>query len=269
MGKIKTYEKNKLDQDNEAASITITDGVADDTGQAIVDLVRDRSNTTGHSTTGSDDTANTQYDIDLIDPFSVNRIILVDHNFDSYTFQYWDGAAFVDFSTAISEVGNAATTNFHSFNAVTPTLFRLIVQGTIVANADKRIAQIIITKDVGTFVAEPDLSRVIFDTDKKTTRLISGKRHISRKANSLMVRAVFPANKLQADIDLIKDLYTSFEGRLISLVGADDSGVGLTVDAFRDKDIFLMTPADDYNTAFMDGRFAHGQKNTINLVEAS
>ena len=269
MGKITVYEKNKIDRDNDLGTITVTDNIASDNGNDFVKQVRDRSNFTGHATTGSSDAANTQYDIDVIDPFSVDTIVLVNMNFGSYTLQYHNGSSFVDFSTPINVSGNSSDTKFHEFDAVTPTQYRLIVTGTQVADDDKSISQIILTKKVGTFVAEPEIGRFLFDSDKRSNKLISGKRQISRKAESLVVQLGFPPNKTQSDLDLIKDLYQSMEGRLISFVGADDSSVGLTVSGFRNKDLFLMTPDDDYDSSFFEGRFANGLSNQIRLVEAS
>jgi len=268
LGNIKLWEKNKLDFDTPGASITITDAVASDTGSSFVGLMRDRSNDTGWATTGSTDAALTQVDVDLGDAYSVDQIILANMNFDAYTLQYHDGATFVDFSTAISVTGNTATTKYHAFTAVSASLYRLIIQGTIIADSDKILSQFIITKVVGTFAKQPNISKFQFDQERKSTKLLSGRRHIVRKIGGITVVMEFKPNKTQADQDLLLDLHNSNEGRLINFVGGDDSTHGFIVAGFRNQDIFLMTVNSELDTSHFEDRYANGNAMKVELSEA-
>jgi len=78
---VEFFEKNKIDLDNSDASITITDGTATDTGGDFVDQVRNRNNYSGWATTGSNDAANTQIDIDTTDQVTVDTLFLLQNNF--------------------------------------------------------------------------------------------------------------------------------------------------------------------------------------------
>jgi len=267
MAKITLYEKNFLDKSFTAPTIVITDGTATDLGNDIVNFMRDRSNNTGHATTDSDDAGLTRYDVDLVDGFQADTIALLNHNFDSLTLQKFSGAGFGDFSNPIALVGNTKTSNFFEFGEVTPNLYRLIVQGTIIPDADKLLSQFIITKRIGTFDAEPDLEEVIFDEGKIITNMVSNRRHIARRAGAANVVMTFPPNRSQNDINLIKRWYDSNTGLLVSFVGGDDSNIGLTVRGWRSSDLFLMAPLGNYDTAWEKGRFAFGQKNSITLAE--
>lgn len=268
MGKIRVYEKSKLDLDFDATVLTVTDATASDSGQDYVDYVRDRTNFTGWGTTGSNDAALTQMLIDTADAYELNTIALIEHNFKAYTLQYWDGANFVNFSTPINETVNVQTTNFHVFNNQRANLFKLIVQGTHIVDADKLIRQIIFTRLIGEFEAQPEISRMQFNNDRKSLRLVSGKRHISQRANSLNVRLRFPPNKSVNDANLVKNIFDSFEGRLFSFVGGDHTGIANPVSGFNKRDIFLMIPTNDLDTAFKDGFFNSGQEYDIDLAEA-
>lgn len=268
MANIKVYEKNKLDLDFSAVTLSVTDNVADDSGDDFVDQLRDRSNFTGWGTTGSTDAALTRIDIDTIDSYEIDTIILVNMNFKAYTLQYWNGSAFVDFSTPINETNNEASTKMHTFANPDAHIFRLTIQGVMIVDADKLMSQLIFTRLIGEFSDQPEITKMEFDTNRKATRLVSGKRHVSQKANSLNVTMQFPPNKTQNDIDLIKDIFESFEGRLISFIGVDDVNLPVVVQGFQNKDLFLMTPTNNLDTAWEQGFFDFGQVNRIDLVEA-
>lgn len=268
MANIMIFEKNKLDLDFTGASISVTDSVASNTGAAFVSQLRDRSNFTGWGTTGSSDAANTQLDIDLKDAYELTYAILVNHNFKAYTLQYWNGSSFVDFPTAINVSGNTDTTTIHTFTSVNARLLRLIISETMVADADKLMSQLIFTRRVNQLTGQPEVRPMSFDSDRKALKLVSGRHHISEKQKAIRVRLSFPPFKNQNDMNAVKDLYESFEGRLLSFVGGDDSGIPITVPGFRKQDFFLLKPTNDFDVSWRDGRFAHGQVTTIDMVEA-
>jgi hypothetical protein len=268
MSNITLYEKNKMDQDNPNVLLDVIDATATNDGTDFLFKLKDRSNDTGWATTGSNDAALTQIDIDLGDPYNINRIMLLNHNLKAYTLKYWNGAAYVDFSTPIAETVYAQDASFHSFDLVSARLFRFIVQGTQIANADKTLSQLIFTRQVGVFTAQPNVSRAESNKNRIVERTVSGRRMVSLREGGFMVTVKFMPNKTQNDIDLIMDLYESNEGRLISLVGGDDSSVPIDIFGFQKKDMFLLIPSDDLDSAFFNGRFSHGNATQMTLVES-
>ena len=107
-------------------SITVTDTTATNNGQSFVDYVRNRKNSSGWVTTGSNDAANTTLVVELGDSKDLDLIALIGHNLKAYTIQYWNGSSYVDFSTAISETANTSYNNYHSFDTVRTNKFRIV-----------------------------------------------------------------------------------------------------------------------------------------------
>ena len=110
--RIRCFQKNKIDLDDVNVAITVTDAVATSTGQAIVDFIRNRNNTSAWLTSGSTDAANTTLEINMVDVHSVDKLLLIGHNWKAFTVQYWNGTIYTDFSTPISETVNTDETTF-------------------------------------------------------------------------------------------------------------------------------------------------------------
>ena len=121
---IQVFEKNKIDLDVDNVSITASDStVGADAGSSFVNYLRNRRNTDGWGTGGSSDAGDTTLIIDTTDPIDVDYVSFVGMNFKSYTFKYWDGASYVNFSTPINVSGNTSTTKDHSFTEVSASKF--------------------------------------------------------------------------------------------------------------------------------------------------
>lgn len=164
------FEKNKLDQDNESASITVTDLVAENDGAEFVDRMRNRDNRSAWMTTLSTDAANTQLDIDLGEDEFISDIILVKHNFKSYTIQYWNGTTYINFSTVIAPTNDQNSTSHFNFNKIESSKIRIVIFGTQVADDDKELFQLIITDRIGQLNGWPEISGTEFDTTKKNNQ---------------------------------------------------------------------------------------------------
>src|SRR6267378_555364 len=103
-------------------------------------------------TSGSVDSDNTTWTVDITDQRPVTNILLIDHNFKSYTIKYWNGSAYVDFPTAINVSGNTKGTNAHSFASVNTSKIQITITGTQVANSDKFMHQFIATTKIGQLI---------------------------------------------------------------------------------------------------------------------
>lgn len=267
---IKFFEKNYLDLDNTDASITVTDSTASNDGSSAIDFVRDRKNTSGHQTVGSDDAANTQYDIDLGEPRDINRILLLNHNFEAYTIQYKSGASYVDFSTAISVSANTAASTYHEFNSVAAQEIRIIVTACQTTDADKTISQIIVTTEIGEFSSiEPNVSGMIADQRRSADTYVSGKRNVVRAVGGLSLKMEKANVTDSAALDLQRELFQIFDGFLVYLSGGDASQFDNDVDGWRLQDIYLMMPVNERPLEFEDGRFKHGNRIRLDLVEVN
>lgn len=269
MGNIRVFEKNKFDESQTTATITVTDAVATDTGEDFLPYLRNRSNFNGWTTQASTDAANTQLDIDLGSPYTLSMLGLTLMNFAAYTLQYYNGAAYADFPGGpVNIAGNTKATKFHFFNETSIQLLRLIITGCIVANDDKRLTQIICTREIGVFKAQPKISRMENDVDMRVQDAMSGRKFVPKKTGGKIIEWDFPPSMDREDMDLVDDIYGSNEGRLISHTGCDDSSLLLKPTGFKNEDLFLLTPVDNRNTAFHEGRFRNGLSSKIRLAEA-
>lgn len=267
MAGIKFYDKNLIDLDSENVTITVTDSTADNNGQDFVDFMRNRKNTSAWRTTGSNDAANTQLDINLGDERSIDRIILVDNNFDSYTIQYFNGSSYVDFSTAINVSGNTSTTIEHTFDSVSVSLIRIIITGTIVADSDKSLAQLIITSLLGQLKGFPQIRKPTISREKKTLNMLSGKKHIIRQVGSFSCDLKAITISDNDDLALIEEIYFKNDGVLMWINGGDDTQFNRTNIGFRAKDIYLVSPADEYEPEHFEFVYSFGTKLDMKLVE--
>lgn len=263
------FEKNKIDLDFDNVTITASDGTVDvDNGQSFVNLVRNRRNDSGYGTGGSSDAGLTTLEVDMTDEHDITDILLVNHNFKAYTIQYWDGAAYQNFSTPIAETVNADTTTHHNFTQVSTSKVKLIVQGTMTADQDKLLAQFIITKRIGQFVGEPLIKKPRQEKGRKVRKMLSGRANVTKSLGAFSCQLAFPPSKVVADFQLAEDMFNQFNGFLVWLCAGDTSGFYTDVPGFRLQDIYLMTCANDLETEWEDGHFAHGQKLDITLVES-
>jgi len=114
---IKLLRKSAVDRDNSNITITVTDAVATNTGQSIVDYTRNRNNNSAWVTTGSTDAANTTLEVEMGDFESIDTIILIGHNFKAFTIQYYN-SGYQDFSTPISETTNTDDNTEFTFTGV-------------------------------------------------------------------------------------------------------------------------------------------------------
>lgn len=270
---IRVYEKNKIDLSfGTKVTITITDGVATNDGSNYVNFTRDRTNYTGFATTGSTDAANTQFDIDMGDPFNIDTLGLIRNNFASITWQYYNGVSYVDFTPPIAESGlsqpnNAEQTLIYNVGQVSTQQLRLIIQGCYPADADKVLRQIIVTRKIGEFQTQPEVRPFEKEEFKSVKNMISGRKHISRRQGGFRCRVSFPGFKTQSDLDLIENIFNSTEGRLFNFAGAALIDGTFKVPGFRPQDFYLMAPTNDLNTSYAQGRFANGITPTLDLVE--
>lgn len=256
------FEKNKIDIDN--IDVIITASQADE----FTDFFRNRSNNSAWLTTGSVDADNTQIDIDLVDEQEINYILLLKHNFKAYTIQYWNGSAYVDFSTPINETTNTNESTFHSFDEVTLSKIRLIIQGTIIPNDEKFLYQLILTDLIGKFegwpVLNPTLSR-----NKRVSTLLSGKRTVKEKTGAFSSQVNVNNLKSDADVSIIEGLYDANEGFLFWPCGGDETQFSSVRRGYRLEDIYLCKTSNEWNPAFANGLYTTGIVVKMSLVEVT
>ncbi|MCB0421147.1 MAG: hypothetical protein KDD61_09125 [Bdellovibrionales bacterium] len=264
------FNKNKIDLDNPNASITVTDGTATNTGQSFVDYVRNRNNTSAWLTTGSNDAANTQLDIDMIDERDISDIFLIGHNFKAFTIKYWNGSSYVDFSTAISETTNAVDFNHYSFTEVATSKIRIIITGTQAVDDDKVLKQLIFTNKVltGQLTGWPEIKNTRHSTNKKISTMLSGKISVVESIGSFECNLSVKNWSSDADLSIVEEIYFGKRAVLVWLSGGDEAQFSSSRIGYRKEDIYLMRAIDDYRPDFVSGLYVSGLKIDLRLKEA-
>lgn len=267
---IKIFEKNKIDLDQTGITITASDlTVGADAGQSFVTYLRNRKNDSGWGTGGSTDAGNTTLIVESSDEMSISDILLVGHNFKAYSIQYWNGSAYVNFSTSISVSNNTATTTYHTFTEVQTLRVRIVITGTMTADEDKLLSQLILTRQLGEFTTEPYIKKPKQEKGRKVRKMLSGRSNVTRTIGSFSVTLDFPPMKDATDFALLLRMFESYEGFLVWLSGGSTANFfSANIPGFRLSDIYLCTCANDLDTEFNGGFFAHGQKVEVQLVES-
>lgn len=263
------FKKNWIDLSKDA-TLTITDAVASNNGQSYVDYVRNRNNFSAWMTTDSTDAALTQIDIDMLDPKDISDIILVGHNLKNYTIQYHNGVTYVDFSTVINPTTDTASTTHYSFTQVSCTLIRIIINGTQVANADKRINQIILTEKIATgqLTGWPQIKKPTLSTNKKISKALSGKSSVIETVGFYSAQLTVDAWTIDNDLDIVEAIYNNREGVLMWICGGSETQFKTTRMGYRLEDIYLVRPTDDYSPEYINGQYQNGLKIKMQLQES-
>lgn len=269
---LRFFRKNLIDLDNNAVTFTITDSVATSTGSTLTNLMLNRDNESGWSTTGSTDAANTQLDLTFTDVFQFDSIIIAGHNFDSFTLQYYDEdtMSYTDFSTAVNESGVTTDTFYAEFTSVNSSRLRLIITATQTANADKKISQFIVTRKIKTGQLEgwPVVSNSELDLQKKALTTISGKSKITRRVGAFSCNLDFKRWPSEADMDLIEELHFFHpNGFLFWPSGGDETQFSYKRINYRAKDIFLCGIDSEWQPTWYKGLYKTGLDMKVKLIE--
>jgi hypothetical protein len=270
-GQIYFFKKNLIDLEKTDFTITVTDSVANNNGQAFINYLLNRNNYSGWATTGSTDAANTQLEIVFSDAKTVQDILLIKHSFKSYTIQYDpDGLGYHDFSTAISVSGNADENSFHTFTAVSVMKIKIIITGTIVANSDKFMRQLIVTnhQGLGQLSAFPQIKGPTLSLSKKINTMVGGKINVVESAESFSCTLTVKNWSNDADLTTLENIYFNRDGVLIWMCGNDESQFLTQRIMYRKEDIYLVRPSDEWQGEWYSGLYRSGMDISISLKEA-
>lgn len=266
---IKFFRKSYLDLSYDLPTITITDGVATDTGEDYTDLMRNRNNNSGWATTGSSDAGTTTMVIAFGETRSFTDILLIGHNLKSYTLKYHDGTGYVNFSSTIAPTDNTASTNYYNFTEVATPSLELRILGTQTPDADKYIKQFLVTNILGTFTVEPEVQPQ-FDKDRKVTKFLSGKSFVAKSVGGFNCRVRMKnSGANSADLLLVERLFATYEGFLVWICGGTTSQFELEREGYRLQDIFLMDVVNEYTPEYVESRWYQGMPIDLKMVEVS
>lgn len=210
-GMMKVFYQNKLL--TEIFSMTVSSGDGSKTN--LYDLDRE----TYWQSSGSNDTTQETIEIVFNATQTINRILLLNHNFKEFKIQYWNGSAYADFAAVyslktdsvaskIDYTDNAQTTRYFEFTAVSTTKIKIYATKTIVANAEKYLYELYIGQEIGTFVED-----LAGSPNRYTPVPQNYNSQFLKKSNGGMIR-FNSANKFSADFAL-SELWESTDQTII------------------------------------------------------
>ncbi len=255
------FKKSKCDFTNTSIVGTGSEGVGYES------FLFNRNNTSAWITSGSVDANNTTLIIDFGEAKDVTDILLVKHNFKSYTIQYWNGSAYVDFSTVISPTTVAVDDSSHSFTLVNTQLIKITILGTQIANSDKFLYQFIATERVGQLAGWPIISKPLVSRNRKNNQMLSGKLNVSENVGNVSFTLQLKAFTSNADLTLFETLYNYSEGFLVWLCGGDELQFKTLRQGYRMEDIYLMKCSDDYKPSYLNGLYGAPIAMDVKLEE--
>jgi len=256
------FEKNYGDLQNPNCTATASQG------NDFADFVRNRKNTSAWMTTGSVDTDLTSFTLDFTDEEDITQIVLLKHNFKSYTVKYWDGAVYQDFTPAISETTNTAENTHHVVAEVSASRVQIIINNTFVVNDDKQLAQFIVTKKLGRLNGWPLIKKPTISRNRKITKMMSGKSSVVENIGQYSTDLAIKVWSDDADLTLFEDLYDRFIGFLFWPSGGDETQFSSVRKGYRLEDIFLVKLTDELVNEFPNGVYTSGIKLNIKLAES-
>lgn len=257
---IRVFKKSKCDFSDTEVEATASQG------STYAPNVLNRSNLTAWVTTGSVDADNTTLTIDFNDTKRLDSIILLKHNFKSYKIEYWNGSAWTAFPTAIDTTTNTAESTFHQFTAVETTQIKVTIRGTITANQDKYLFQLIATEEMGQFNAWPIIKPTV-SRNRQRSKTLSGKEIVRPNIGAHQMQLNIAILRDSEDIALLEAIYDANEGVLIWVCGGDESQFSTAPRGYRLEDIFLMSPSAEYKPEFYKGLYQSGIVVKLDLVE--
>lgn len=255
------FRKNYLDISNENATTTASQG-AD-----FTDLVRNRNNISCWVTTGSVDADNTTFTVNFNEAWTLNFILLVKHNFKNYTVKYWDGSAYQHFPTAINVSNNTDETTFYEFSATSTTKIQITITGTMTANDDKFLYQLIAGQKIGQLDGWPMIKKPIVSRNRVISKMLSGKQLVRESIGFFSCRLSVKCWKDTSDLDIVEELYSENDGFLVWLCGNSEAQFSSPRFGYRKEDIYLMKCTNEYTPEWHQGIYSSGLKLDLDLVE--
>jgi hypothetical protein len=257
------FMKNKCDLGNPAAVATASEG------QSFASYVQNRSNRNAWITTGSVDANNTTFTMDLGDTRTIAEILLVKHNFKAFTIKYWNGSAYVNFATPIAETVNTKATSWYTVTPVQTQKIQIVITGTMVANSDKFLYQLILTERIGKLQGWPVIERPSLSKNRKANVMLSGKTSLAQNVGGFSCELRVDQWNIDADLTVVERLFDYQEGFLVWLCGGDDTQFAHKRQGYRLEDVFTMRCVNDYSPAWVNGQYRTGLQISMKLAEVT
>lgn len=256
-GGIKFFKKNQ----GFDGTVSATSG--DGASKFILDLDVDTYWTSVGSSDAETETITIQFDGSK----TLDRILLLDHNFKSFTVKYYDGSSYVAFAnvigiggtslSGITETAFAKDSSYYEFDSVTTLSIQIAVTTTQTTNAEKYLSQAIATKELGTFVGYPEVSSIELTRNTRLKKTLSGRFSVQKSQQTLGYNIKFknyPSSDVyNVDIDLALTLFETEDPFLIYPCGGryESKHFNYQLPGFRLRDCILSQIRKSYKLKYV------------------
>jgi hypothetical protein len=242
------------------------------TGQVVALNIIDKLSYTSWRSVGSNDSTTETLTV-TFGSSTITRLLLLDFNWKNYTVQYWNGTTWVNFTSvvgldgsksAISETAFADNSAYYEFASVTTTQIKITVNTTQTANAEKYLATLMLTTELGTFAGFPKIEAPTFSRNPRTNQMLSGRKKIVKQPSVFAVTVTFenyPVLGYGADSDLVFSLFDREAAFYIWLCGGrrGTNYFSYDVPGWRLKDVFRVQTDTDITSEWSDNMYKRGQ----------
>ena len=252
-GNVKFLDENRIDNNGTFAFTSAS--------ASLSSYLYDNNRLTQLASIGSNDVTDEVFQVDFAVDKTFNRIFVDNHNIKAGKVEYWNGAAWVDFSTAIAWAANTDTSNYYEFDSVTTGKVKLTMNTTQVVDDEKVVGQFRCFEELGTVVTNPSSMQPEF--------LESSVTHEMAGAGSLFVsfgeryQSVFEFTDAEA-ADMA--LFRSLKNRGLPFYVYPSGGLTTrTQEGFRVQDMYYVNYVNNYRPIVKANIFGIGTSLTMQL----
>ena len=256
-GGIKFFKKNEMS----GGSASATSG--DASSKFILDLDAD----TYWTSVGSSDSETETLTINFSGTKTIDRVLLLDHNFKNFTVKYLSGSSYVAFAnvigiggaslSGITDTTFAQDSSYYEFDSDTTTSIQIACLSTQTTNAEKYLGQGIATSELGTFVGYPEVSKIDLTRNTRLKKTLSGRYSVQKSQQTLGYSIRFknyPSSDVyNVDIDLALTLFESEDPFLVYPCGGryESKHFSYQLPGFRLKDCILSQVKKGYKLKYV------------------
>jgi hypothetical protein len=234
IGLMKFFKKNKINSDT---SFTFTSADTD-TSIYLYDNIR----STKVYSVGSDDLTPEVFIFEFGSAITVDNIFIDNHNIKSGKIEYWNGAAYVDFSTPIAWSNNSDTTNYYDFTQVSTLKLKLTMDTTMVVDAEKFVGELRFLEEIGTVETNPaEFNHDYVQTAATYSRANGGSTYISF-GEKFMATILF-SDASTNDMTLFRSLRDLNEEFYVYTCGGTSTS---DQEGFRLRDMYLVNYVNNF-----------------------
>jgi hypothetical protein len=260
----------------DGASITST------SASSSADYAIDRNTDTYWRSVSSNDTVTETLEVTFDSSKTIDRILLLDHNWKQFTIQYDVSGVWTNFASVVGLDGNVGSsistttfaddTAYFEFTPVTTGKIRIQVVKTQIANQDKYISQIICTEELGTLQGFPVVLGPTLDRNEKKRKALSGRVIVQKSTESAAITLNFKNYPSQstynADMDLMFELFDLEDPFIVWLCGGrrGTNYFKYTLRGFRLQDAYTVQITREFETEYTNNIYS-GPVNVLVQLE--